>query len=220
MKLPRHASSPAASGYTILEVAFASAIALGLLFAIATTTRQASRAYEEGQSRARLVAAAHQALDRIAVELDTARFDSLDPVGTLVGNGSATITFTQAAGYGGGAMNWTAPVSISFQLERDELNDGLDNDGNGLVDEGQIVLVRNVGQADQTTVVLCHGVRSLLQGEVANLGDDNGNGLVDEPGLVFELQGNVVVIRLSLEALGPDGSRVVKTVQTAVRIRN
>ena len=134
--------------------------------------------------------------------------------------GTSVVTFQQVTGFAGGAAVLGNQHTLAFQLETGEVADGLDNNGNGSIDEGQVVWTQNVGQPDQQSVTLCHGVSALLQGEVANLADDNGNGLIDEPGLVFSLDGNVLVIQLSLEALDPDGRLVVKSARTAVRIRN
>ena len=78
---------------------------------------------------------------------------------------------------------------FEFVYDPDEVDDGQDNNGNGLIDEGRIVWTRNVGAPDERSVVLCHQVREYLEGEVPNGLDDNGNGLVDEKGLSFERNG-------------------------------
>lgn len=207
------------AGFTIVEMAFAATIASGLLFAIAYTTMRAGKAYDQAHTRGMLVARAHEVADRILDLLEQSVTASYAP---LPGDGVAvtTLTFQAAEGFAAGALLLSNQHSITLQLETGELADGVDNNGNGLVDEGQVVWTQNVGQPDQVAVVLAHGVSSLLQGEVANLGDDNGNGLIDEPGLVFVLQDGVLTVRLSLEKLDDDGRLVVKTVQTAVRIRN
>lgn len=60
----------------------------------------------------------------------------------------------------------------------------------------------------------------LAPGEVLNGVDDNGNGLVDEPGFSITQVGGTIVVRLS--ALQPDGQgRIqVRTVETSVSLRN
>ncbi len=207
------------AGFTILELLIAATISAGLIYAIANSTLRASRAYAEGSLRSNLISRAHQVVDRIAAQLEQAGVGTLQPPLLPLAT-SSTLTFQQVVGYGGGAVVWSADNVFAFQLETGEIADGLDNNGDGRIDEGVVVWTQNVGQPNQSSVVLCHGVSSLLQGEVANLADDNGNGLIDEPGLAFELQGNVLVIRLSLEVPDDDGRLVVKTVQTAVRVRN
>ena len=49
---------------------------------------------------------------------------------------------------------------------------------------------------------------------------DNGNGLVDERGLCFELVDGNLNIRLSLEGRDPDGFEILRTFQTSVWLRN
>ncbi len=99
-------------------------------------------------------------------------------------------------------------------------DDGLDNDANGLIDEKQIVLVTDVGGAFETTEILARNVRKRLWGEISNGVDDNGNGLVDEPGLCFLMHGDTVGIHLTLEAPGPGGVTLRRTLETSTTLRN
>jgi hypothetical protein len=71
-------------------------------------------------------------------------------------------------------------------------------------------------------VVWARDVSDLLEGEIENDADDNGNGLVDERGLSFEIDdtGNVLTIRLTCERLDEGRRPLRKTVETAVRLRN
>ena len=89
---------------------------------------------------------------------------------------------------------------------------------NGLVDDGLLVLTRDVGGNDQR-IVLCRGVREYFEGEVGDGDDDNGNGLTDERGFHIQRVDGVLFVRLSLEESVPTGS-VVRTLETAVRLRN
>ena len=45
-----------------------------------------------------------------------------------------------------------------------EIDDGLDNNGNGLVDEGQVVWITDLGLPGQRAVVLCNWVSEALDG--------------------------------------------------------
>ncbi len=58
-------------------------------------------------------------------------------------------------------------------------------------------------------IELCH-VTPMLEGEEANGMDDNGNGLIDEQGLCFVVDGKTVTVRLTAESRGA----CVPTVQT------
>ena len=72
----------------------------------------------------------------------------------------------------------------------------------------------------QNQVVLCHDVRELLAGETANGLDDNGNGLIDEPGFLTIRNGDLLELSLSLEEQVPGVRGASATVTTAMRLEN
>jgi len=78
------------------------------------------------------------------------------------------------------------------------------------LDAGRVVLVEEPGTPEERRSVLCDRVAPLLEGEVRNGRDDNGNGLIDEPGLCFVRYGNLVTVYLT--AAG-------ETFSTAVTLR-
>jgi hypothetical protein len=96
----------------------------------------------------------------------------------------------------------------------------VDNDGDGRIDEGQVVWIENPGIPGERRMVWARNVADLLEGELDNDADDNGNGLVDERGLSFEAVGDVLTIRLTCERLDEGRRPLRKTVTTAVRLRN
>jgi hypothetical protein len=59
-----------------------------------------------------------------------------------------------------------------------------------------------------------------MEGELANGIDDNGNGVIDEKGLCFVVEGNRVTIRLTIDKPGPDGKHYRRTLETTVTCRN
>ena len=83
-----------------------------------------------------------------------------------------------------------------------------------------MVRVDNAGTADERLTVLTHWVREYLEGEIPNGKDDNGNGLVDEPGLCFDVIGEVWTIRLTLERRDSKNRSVMHTAQTSIKTRN
>jgi len=115
---------------------------------------------------------------------------------------------------------WSVPMLITLEYEVSEVNDGIDNDGDGLVDEGQVVLVRDVGAPNAVRTVLVRGVSELLQGEQANGADDNANGVVDERGFNIRRVGDLVSVRLSVEGVDDGGNLTVRTVETSFKVRN
>ena len=205
-------------GFTLIELMIGVSVTAGLFYAITMITISASNTYDGTMRRSNLVSKAHQVLDRITDEFVEAELSTMSPA--LVGVGASTITYRVPDSLVGSVITWSGNRTISFQVDQGEFDDGIDNNGDGRIDEGVVLLTIDVGLPTQQQVTLAHQVRSLLAGEIGNLGDDNGNVMADERGLVFELNGNVLTIRLTLENIDEDGNFLSKTVQTSVRIRN
>jgi hypothetical protein len=134
--------------------------------------------------------------------------------------GAAEVEFRVCTGFAGGGSTWSGRTRLQLVADPNDATDGADNDGDGIVDEMQVVLTRDLGTANEISVVLGDGVRSLLEGEDANVLDDNGNGLTDEAGLSFVRNEDTLTVRLSLEARDGAGQPLIRTVQTAVTMRN
>ena len=206
------------AGFTIVELALAMGV-LGLALGMAgMITRTGTAAYRSAEAGRQLEQNLHRALDIVITELEATGSDFLDPT-PVDGLAYKTIEYQHLLLQGTDVV--PGPTSrLAFEYETGEIDDGIDNNGNGLVDEGVLVLVRNVGLTSQQRVVLCHGVRELLEGEIANGIDDNGNLLDDEPGFFIQIRGRVVTIRLSIEGIGPQGQILVRTAESSARMRN
>jgi hypothetical protein len=206
-------------GFTLLEVVIGATLMALLLAAIGMTVLQGGDAYETGAAIGAAEVKARRVLDRVASELAAAEADSLDPqpAGPL---GSSSIAFRRATGIAGGAASWSNTMRIEFAYDPGELDDGADNDGDDLVDEGRLVLTEDDGLPSERSVVLTSFVREYLEGEAPNGNDDNGNGLLDERGVSFELVGETLMIQLSLERFDSDNNLLTRTVGTGIRLRN
>jgi hypothetical protein len=86
-------------------------------------------------------------------------------------------------------------------------------------DDRRLRWIQDPGGAGERSVVWCDAVRDLLEGELPNGVDDNGNGLIDETGVTFEVDGNTVTINLTLEKEMRGGRRIMRTVTTTVTCR-
>jgi prepilin-type N-terminal cleavage/methylation domain-containing protein len=209
------------SGFTLLEVVISSALLGVVLGASMMITLSGKRAFAEGNTRARAEAKARRALERVVAELANAGIDALTPAIAADGTVStATLTFDPLQSVQAGAAVWGTSTRIARVASPEDPNDGVDNDSDGLVDEGVITLTRNVGDADEFTYVLCSNVPELLEGENANGTDDNQNGLVDEAGLSIQRIGSMLTVRISVEEPGEGGTSVTATVTTSVSLRN
>jgi hypothetical protein len=157
-------------------------------------------------------------LERISTALETAGNGVL--LQALPDLAASTLNFQEPSGFAGGAVQWGPATRIALELEPGELDDGLDNDGDGFADEGRVVWTENPGLPTERRVVLGNGVSEYLQGETANAADDNGNGLLDERGLSFAAENEVLTVRLTCQRLDAGGRIMTKTVQTSVHLQN
>jgi hypothetical protein len=193
---------------------------LGLVLgSVAMVSKTSQGVYRQSSQASALEARARQTIDRVVDVLSTMvrAMTFPDPVAP---GWTDTLDFQQATGVVGGALTWGPPLRLVLEPDDGEVADGLDNDGDGQVDEGRLVLVREPGTATERRTVLCRGVRGLAEREVANGADDNGNGMVDEPGFCLQRRGDVLRVLLTLEDLDDTGRSIVCSVTTSLRIRN
>jgi hypothetical protein len=207
-----------AGGFSLVEVLISMAMLAGLLGTLLTVVSTGSSAARVGMARQSLEGAARRTLDRLANELVSAGLETLDP-DPVTPWGSSTLTFQTIEGFDGEIV-WGTPSAFGLALEEGELDNGKDDNGNGLVDERALVYTRDPGGASELATLWVHGVRELGEGELDNGEDDNGNGLEDEEGLSFVHTGGRLLIRLTLEELDTEGNSLVRTVETSVRLRN
>jgi hypothetical protein len=209
----------ARSGFTLYEVA----ITVGLLGLVFAATGMVSRSTSDLANwtgeKSRTEGRARRALDRVVEELAMAGRQSLDP-DPEPPNWSDNLEFQCATGVAGALPLWGALTGVLWEREPAELDDGQDNDGDGLVDEGRVVLVRNVGAANERRVVLCNGVAEFAEGETAAVGDENGNGLDDERGFSLQRDGELLTVFLTLQEQVESGQVLTTSVRTALRLRN
>lgn len=213
MKTQRHDGA----GFTLVEMLVSMTVLAVVVGSVLFSLSRASGVYGETQTRDILNANAHRALEFVARQfMDAGRgeFVPLDP------DCASDITYRRADGYDGAATTFGPVMRFAFQLDEEELDDGLDNNQNGLVDEGVILWVEDVGGPNERGVVRARGVSRLTEGELPNGVDDNGNGVADEAGFHFEIAGDVLTVRVTMERLDASGRLLTKTVQTSVNVRN
>lgn len=208
------------AGFTLVETMIATTVMAVVLSAIGLTVMSGKDTFSQSVSSAVVESRAHRLLDRIVAELQWAGVATLPTEPTLP-SGDDQIEFRSCTGFVGAAQAWSDRTFIALVADPDDPRDGLDNDSDGVIDEGQVVLTRDLGGPNEIQVVLGDGVALRLEGETANGLDDNGNGLVDEGGLSFVIDGDRrLIIRLTLEARDPRGQPLLRTVQTSVTMRN
>jgi type II secretory pathway pseudopilin PulG len=192
----------ASAGFTLLETV----ISIGLVALVVTNIVMAmdssTKAYEAGASRVEIEDQARRTLDRIALAVMGSSREGLAP-GQEFPLDTHALTYQLNLGYQDGEVVWSDPERI----QREE-------------QAAQITWSRNPGDPDEQSVVWTKWVREYMQDEVFNGVDDNGNGLVDEKGLSFTIEEDLVTIRLTLEKAGPDGNPITVLLETQVDVRN
>jgi len=207
------------AGFTLTELIIATSILASMVGGIYALFNTGLDTYSLGMANANVDRRTAQVLELIADDLATAGRDVIYPVPAYP-QATSSISLQKNIGFSGGSIQWSPTTLIYFRHAKDDPDDGKDNNGNGLVDEGEVVRTINAGTPQERTTVLTRWVREYLEGELPNGKDDNGNGLVDEPGLCFDMIGDVWTVRLTLERRDTKGRLVTQTVQTAVKMRN
>jgi prepilin-type N-terminal cleavage/methylation domain-containing protein len=219
MRIPLDDTRRGRAGFSLVELVLAVAIlgsVVGTVALVHSRSDGLARASTE-QNHVNLLAA--RAADRVVRELASMGASGAipDPTSAL---GTDSITFRQARGIVGGVVQWGPPMRFQLDLGRGETANGADDDGDGLVDERALVLISDLGGADERRTVLCDGVPALFPGELSNVLDDNGNGVVDERGFNLRRVGDVMQVRVCVAHGAQGGSAAVATVVTSVRLRN
>lgn len=219
MRTLRRTHRRATRGFSLIEVVISMTILASIFGTIALVQKRGeSLATASGlQSQADLKAA--RIVDRVVRELLAMgmAWSAPDPSTSL---GSDSITYRISMGVAGGVVQQSTQRSFVLQLAAGENDNGVDDDGDGLVDERSLVYTCDIGQATQRTTVLCDEIRELADGEIANVLDDNGNGVVDERGFSLHRIGDVMEVRVCVELASADGNRAIASVGTSFRVRN
>ena len=175
--------------------------------------------WQDSQSSAQIDRDANRSLRKISEHLTWAGRDSAPG---CFGEEAvlSSIDFRPVAGVSGGKVIWGAVRRIQWVADTRDPTDGVDNNTNNVLDEGAVLLVVDTDLPTENRTLLCRGVTRYLEGELPNGLDDNGNGLVDEPGLCFARKGNSIIVLLTIRRTGMDGRPVLRTLETAVNSRN
>ncbi len=217
----RHEKTPAArAGHSLVEMLVALAILAMAGGTLALVGLSSEGTFRAESMRTTLDGQARELVARLTRELRGSSAGSITALPQSPAWDSA-LTFDQpdSIDASSGNIAWRG-VRLELRPEQGEVDDGLDNNGNGLVDEGKVVMLRDWGTANEIEVVLVRWVREYLEGETFNGLDDNGNGLVDERGLAFEREGETITVRITLEQLDADGHAATRSAETSVLLRN
>ena len=190
------------AGFTLLEVLITLAL-LGLVTSnLYMILGQSSDALSEKTYLHDTEVQARRTLDRITQALLGASQDTLYLTPAAPFSTSA-LNYESNLGIENGAIVWSDPARVDFEISN-----------------GQVMWKENPDTQNERSQVWSRGVPEFLEGELLSGQDDNLNGLIDEGGLSFELSGNSVIVRLTIEKTAPSGESYSKTLESVVTCRN
>ena len=182
-------------GLTLLEVMITCVILVLILGTILASLMAAQNAYTAGTRLSAGQSNARRAMNEVAGELRLA--DPTSVIITTEPGGSERLDFNMNIDFQNGAAVFSVdPVVYSFQYDIGELDNGIDDDGDGLVDEG--VLVRTEGPASRQ---LC-----------PNLKEDGFE--------IFQGVGNQYTINLTVQSTDDKRRVLDSTVSTSITLRH
>ena len=189
------------SGWTLIELSLAVILVTVVMGKAALVMKAALGLASEETASMHYEDQARRVMDRIALAIMGSNRDTLDP--QLEEVHSDRIHYNSSLGLDNGVVVWSDPLEIR------------------LGDSGtDVEWYENPAAAAEKKVVWTSLVSPLLEGELPNGIDDNGNGLIDEDGLSFVIEGDSVRIRLTLRRPEVGGRTVQQTVESIVTCRN
>jgi len=206
-------------GFTLVEMAIAVTVTVLLVYSIGVVVVQGEGAYQSAKNVVDLESRMGRTMARIVEELNGVGEIVLfpDPDNDF---GTDVLNFQKADGVANGDIDWGPLSRLDFAYADGELDDGVDNNGDGLADEGVLRLTRNVGGANEQAVILCKDVSELMMGEILNGEDDNGNGIIDESGFNVHQSGSILEVNLTVDGTDGAGRPIERMLTTSVRLRN
>jgi prepilin-type N-terminal cleavage/methylation domain-containing protein len=190
------------SGFTLLELMITVSLLSLVMLNVWMVLRESSAAYSARTVDYDAEVQAQRTLDRISEALLGASKDTIE-VPKQSPLYADWLRFEINVGYENGAPVFGNEQEIRLEAPAQE-----------------VVWRERPDEEDERRVVWSRFVRQFLEGEVPNGIDDNGNGVVDEKGLAFDLDGDMVIVRLTIERPGPDGTLITKTLKSQVTCRN
>lgn len=197
------ASRTARAGFTVLEVSIAVTLVVILLFNASQLISTASRSGDTTAKQQELDQLADQTIDRIALALMAANEEKTLPSNSAPFN-SELINYETSLGVENGETVWSEPERIALDTEEDLVR-----------------WARNPDSPDVLQIVWGKHVSEMQIGELdGDLDDNNGNILIDEKGLSFNIDGSSVQINLTLRQNLDDGTELTASTHTRVAFRN
>ena len=215
----KHTLLDARRGFTMVELAISLVLLSVMMGGLMMVSSSISNTVSAGTASAALEVEGETAIRRLSEILREASSNTVTPRPQAPFS-TPQVDFLRADAWTIKGMQWNPLERIRLDLRPGELDNGIDDDGNGLIDERRVSWVTAPGAANQRDVTVCQWVSEMLEGELPNGADDNGNGLIDEPGLCVTFEDDGALVRLTLQRRDPDGRLLTRTFERRVGFRN
>jgi len=180
-------------GFTLLETLIVSVCLAVILLGIGAMMTTSRTSFSQGATQTDIQNQIRWAIGKVAQEMKQA----VDTTISVQGGTNPTLTFQKNVGWNGAAVQLGGITTFQFQYTPGEVNDGLDNNSNGLIDEGMLVRT----EAGMPNTIITEWVR---EGSVA-----------------FTLAGNLLTIQMTLERPIAGGQTLLnETISTSIYINN
>lgn len=207
------------AGFTLVELAVGATILTIVVCTIGLVAVRGMNAFSSGQDAVEMEMKNSMSANQITEAFLGLRVDGVNPLPQAPFS-TSWIEYRTPEAVNGSNFDWSGTTRVEFAYFPDEVDDGVDNNGNGLIDEGVVQVTTNLGEDDEQTRVVKRWVAELAEGELPNGLDDNGDGLIDEGGLCFYYKGGSLVMQITVSMPGEAGKITTKTVESTVRLRN
>jgi len=190
-------------GFTIIELMFSAALVTVILIQVTYVMNAVSRSAQDDTAAGVLEDQAEEVLDRIAYAIMGSDRGTLNPDEEDLHYTS--LDYKVSLGWDEALEDvvWDDPQQIALEQV-----------------ESQVVWKENPDEEAERRVVWGKYVATLMEGEDFNGIDDNANGLIDEEGLHFVIDGDSVTVRLTLRRADAHGNPVSVKHDRVVTCRN
>ena len=206
-------------GFSLVEITASIAILSLVMISLTQLGSTTTSAYDTSAARTERELEAQRTIEQVVATLTAAGAATFVPDMTDE-FGTTDLQYNVITSMAGGVAAWSNNHRLVLQLEPGELDNGVDDDQDGLIDERQLVSILDEGEVNQRARILVKGVAELGVGELANGVDDDGDGIVDEAGFCMRRVGDLLFLELALQGqIGEEDVFVVEA-ETRTAVRN
>lgn len=197
-------SSRSDGGMTLPELMVAILVLTTVVVPLGNVFLNSSRAFSSLAKRSQMTARAPAIMDRLVADLVTGKFESLTPAAPAL---SPWVRFQKIVSVTSGVAAYGNPIQVDLVPMESSITDAVDNDGDGLIDEGGLRIWEDF--APQGTSPGSEDTQTII---AANIAKD---------GLQFTRQGAFLLVDITFQAVVEPGEPPVTFhVQSGVTMRN